>query len=326
VTTDEFGTFSYYAADDYYREDTWFGGKLRFKEIVAIGTGGTPGGDLSLRTNLAATNGASLVSFTHAGTNSKGTVGGKLKTSINPYDYPFNCTGDGSADDTVKFQQAVDFVTSSAISRSLHIPGELKFKLTAPIVPSRPLRIAGEGVEEFSGTPNGSAPTHGSWLYLAHTGIGINCDFSASQTMTGLILEGIGTYRAQPAPGASWAPTDHAYDVNLVSVAGLIDMVMLNPTRGLNIDKGHYARVDIRKLHGQAFKNLLKIDHFYDLADIGHVRQWGFWADDANVHAYTEANLDTIYLLRCDDPQIGNLFSIRHRAGIAYWPECRSRS
>jgi hypothetical protein len=316
VTTDEFGTFSYYAPDDYYREDTWFGGKLRFKEIVAIGTGGTPGGDLSLRTNLGATNGADLVNFTHSATNAKGTVGGKLKTSINPYDYPFNCTGDGTADDTAKFQQAVNFVTSSPISRSLVIPGDLQFKLTAPIVPTRPLRIVGEGVEEFSTAPTGVKPTHGSWLYLAHTGVGILADFSANTTMTGFILEGIGTYRDQPTPGASWAPNDHDYDVSLISCAGLIDMVMLNPTRGLNIDKGHYARVDIRKLHGQAFKNLLKVDHFYDVADLAHIRQWSFWADNTNVHAYTEANLDTVYLLRVDDPQIGNLFSIRHRSAL----------
>lgn len=38
VQTDEFGTFTYYAEDGYYREDIWYGGKLRYRQAgVAIG-------------------------------------------------------------------------------------------------------------------------------------------------------------------------------------------------------------------------------------------------------------------------------------------------
>lgn len=39
VSTDEFGFYSYYAADNYYREDTYYGGKLRYKELVGVGVG-----------------------------------------------------------------------------------------------------------------------------------------------------------------------------------------------------------------------------------------------------------------------------------------------
>jgi hypothetical protein len=38
VTADEFGFYTYYAPDAIYREDTWYGGKLRYKEIVLVGS------------------------------------------------------------------------------------------------------------------------------------------------------------------------------------------------------------------------------------------------------------------------------------------------
>jgi hypothetical protein len=58
VKTDEFGVYTYYADENYYREDTYYGGKLRYKEIYALGN---PGADLSLRSELASNNGAGLV-------------------------------------------------------------------------------------------------------------------------------------------------------------------------------------------------------------------------------------------------------------------------
>ncbi|HEV2124929.1 MAG TPA: hypothetical protein VGW38_19445, partial [Chloroflexota bacterium] len=38
VITDELGVYVYHAADAYYREDTYFGGKLRYKELIGVGT------------------------------------------------------------------------------------------------------------------------------------------------------------------------------------------------------------------------------------------------------------------------------------------------
>lgn len=75
VRTDEFGIYTYHAVDNYYREDTYYAGKLRYREIVAIGNGGTPGADLTLRSDLAATNGWQL-------------VGGALSSLVKSADFP----------------------------------------------------------------------------------------------------------------------------------------------------------------------------------------------------------------------------------------------
>lgn len=38
LPTDEFGMYSYWADEGIYREDTWYGGRLRFREMVGIGS------------------------------------------------------------------------------------------------------------------------------------------------------------------------------------------------------------------------------------------------------------------------------------------------
>lgn len=57
ITTDEFGSYSYYAADAVYREDIWFGGKLRSRSDVIVGEppefAGPPGSHAGTRSALA---------------------------------------------------------------------------------------------------------------------------------------------------------------------------------------------------------------------------------------------------------------------------------
>jgi hypothetical protein len=74
VSTDEFGVYSYYADEEVYREDTWYGGKLRFREVVMVGS---PGADLALRGELAQASGESLI----------GGIGGLLSETPRPLSY-----------------------------------------------------------------------------------------------------------------------------------------------------------------------------------------------------------------------------------------------
>ena len=59
VETDQFGAYSYYVAAGYYREDTYYSAKLRYKEIVGIGAP-----VLSGTQTLIATSRAALAGFT----------------------------------------------------------------------------------------------------------------------------------------------------------------------------------------------------------------------------------------------------------------------
>jgi len=66
VTTDEFGIYTYYADEGVYREDTWFAGKLRFRQADVIL--GNPVGDLALRSDLAQPTGPALVGLGNGST------------------------------------------------------------------------------------------------------------------------------------------------------------------------------------------------------------------------------------------------------------------
>jgi hypothetical protein len=297
----------------------------RANMFLAFDAAGNPlastgtGTDSGLRSDLAAASGAGLVGFSDAGTYAHGTVGAKLVGLINPLDAPFNCAGDGVTDDTAGFQAAVNFVASSPISRTLYLPAKV-FKLTATITCAKSIRIAGEGVEPFVNNPTGAGPGRGSWLHFAHTGKGLYFT-TASGTISGVQLEDFGTYRDQPAIAPGWAPTNHDYDIYLAAVSAELERLMLlNATKGIGCFagayNGSYARFSGRRIEGQFMQVGIHLDKQYDLAMIDDFRRWNFWADNSNVHSYTEANCDSLYMERVDNPMVANFFSIAHRAAI----------
>jgi hypothetical protein len=92
IVTDEFGGYSYQANVGYYREDIWFGGKLRYQQNnIAVGS---PGADLALRSDLAASTGALLVNWIASGTGAiLRTVLNKLRDTVSVDDYGADPTG-----------------------------------------------------------------------------------------------------------------------------------------------------------------------------------------------------------------------------------------
>lgn len=260
--------------------------------------------------------------FSHANDYVAGSIGGKLKQHVSPLDPPFDCVGNGLADDTVGFQAAVDFVANSPLTRTLWLPGNTVFKLTAPITSTKPLRICGEGFEPYNaGRPNGSSRGAGSWLYFAHTGKGLVFDNSAAPgpftTISGVQLEMFGTFRDQPVPAPGWEPYDHDFDLYFNGVSCELErLLLLNATRGIAQVRGGYGRFSARRVWGQFFKVGIFMDKQYDLPIIDHFRAWPFWSDDFETREYMYNNLDALYLLKVDNPIITSFFSIFHRASI----------
>lgn len=237
-------------------------------------------------------------------------VQSKLREIVSVKD--FGAVGDGVTNDTTAIQNAINSVSNVGGSYTLYFP-EGTYKLTAPLNITTALRIVGDGCSPY--VTNTGNRGGGSWLYFAHTGRGISVD--GTGMLSGIVFEQFGTFRDQPTPAPAWSPNAHDYDIWVDNADVTIDEVtLLNPTKGFKLVNTQAGRLTIKRLRGQPLQIGLDIDECYDLPQIANVHFWPYWQDNANVHAYTMANLDAIYLRRVDNPQITNAFTIFARAGV----------
>lgn len=151
LNTDQFGNYAYYALVGYYREDTWYAGKLRFRENnIALGS---PGADLALRSDLAATGGAGLLGFLQAGTGAVArTLQSKARDRLHVAD--FGAVGDGTTDDKAAIQKAID--QAGARGGGDVYMDALTYKVLSTVDIKYPrVRLIGTGAETVhdSGTP-----------------------------------------------------------------------------------------------------------------------------------------------------------------------------
>lgn len=238
-----------------------------------------------------------------------------LQTVVNPFDWGY--VGDGSAGDTAKLHDIIQTrVVNSLITRSVFFPAEV-MPIVAPLTFDKPLHIRGEGFEAYKGMLNTGLDVHGKGSFLKPTHLGQAIQFTATVPMSGIQLEDFCIWRPQPLPAPGWAPTDYDYDIYIQSGEALLKNIgFLSSTRGFKTDFGNYGKITMEGCHGQFFKNAVYLDKQYDVPMINGFRAWSYAFDDANIIAFQRANLDTFTLLRCDNPQLLQVFSIAHRAGI----------
>jgi len=217
------------------------------------------------------------------------------------------------ADDTTAFQKVVNYVTANKARVFFIELSDCTLRLTAPITVTGSLRIVGQGVAPYDGvigTPGG-----GSWLLFDHAGVGINV--AAGRVISGVMFEKFGTRRNQPDPAPGWAPASYDFDFVVTNAdASFVDVMLLNPTKGIKHDKGNAGRLTVERLRGQPLQVGIEVSESYDTFRANNVHFWPFWRDDKNVHAYTRGNLDAFRLYRVDNPMLSNVFTIFARAGI----------
>lgn len=277
-------------------------------------TSGTISGASVAATTLSATVANPSINYQSPATGSvPRSYQSKLGDTVSVLDFA-GCDPTGVADSTTCLQNAINATQGSA--NALFIPSGL-YKTSAPLTINAPLEIDGV-YSTWQGTAGSisASSVKGTVLYFAHLGQGIVINGSVG----GVTLNNFGTLRNQPTPTAAWTPIAADYDIYGTSGQNINinNIELINPTNGIQFNSMGGGKANIYNLRMQAFKVGIYMDAIYDTAQISRVHQWPFWSNDSFTAAYTEANLDTIYFLRVDNPFLSDIFSIFARSGMRF--------
>ena len=218
----------------------------------------------------------------------------------------FGAVGDGVADDTAAIQAAINFASANDLGAEVFFQ-QGTYRTTSVINITGAVTIRGvySRALKLNTTPKGG----GTWFYLDHTGKGFSMITPGGSVVGDIYFSNIGTYRNQPTPASGWVPNPHDYDFWLQGAQDVTfdDVILLNATKGISSTSSG-GRLNFYKLRGQVFEKGIYLDGVYDVCRFDQIHFWPFWSQNANVVAYTKANLNAISLLRCDNPMLSNIF------------------
>lgn len=227
---------------------------------------------------------------------------------------PYRATCNGTADDTISIQKAIDAAQSTGIT--IYIPKTANgCRVTGALKITSSVKITGAGTMPYRGAPRGeSSRGPGSWIYFDHTGAGFLISSGLGNPISGVLITDIGTRRNQPSPGSGsgvFAPCECDYDFKIEDADVELDNVTaLNPTRLAYVDNMSVVRLILNNLRSQPFKEGINIHRAYEVVRMNGVSFWPYWADLQNVNNYTVDNRKSLWFFRVDNPQISNFFSI----------------
>ncbi|MDR6842195.1 hypothetical protein [Pseudoxanthomonas sacheonensis] len=282
--------------------------------------------DDTLRGDLAngsdSEKGAALVAFklTDVGALAR-TVADKLNDTLCVLDFIPSTqhaailAGTSTYDATADVQAAIN--AAIAARRKLYAPGH--YRLTAKVNVTGALTLYGDGNEMQVGWL-GDVQTRGkgSWFFLDHTGVGFFINDSVHRT--GVIFDGIGTYRTQPATtDGSFTPIAHGWDIEAKNCDLLLrDISLYNPTKGLLCWGG--TRLSIERLRGEPLSVGIEINDAGDTCRIRDVHFWPFFSNSPSVRTQLRANAKAIVLRDVDNPDLCGIFTLGYADGVVCEP------
>ncbi|MDN7481932.1 hypothetical protein QZM38_13965 [Burkholderia orbicola] len=282
--------------------------------VTALGTG--TGGVGTYTVSIAQTVSNVTIAADNGGTYTVGLDGARWKLQIihsvtlAQFGAIGNSTGKNGtgADDSWPILAAVNWSQANGVD--LFIPPGKIYRVTQPLTYLAPATL--RGITANPANPGGTALGGGSWLYVNHTGKGIQ-SLATNGSYKGLTLSGFGIVRDQPAIGPGWTPNNNDFDFysNQIDDITIEDVLFLNPTQGIYINQTNNGRANFYKLRMQPMKVGIQVDGMYDVMRMENIQFWSFWSiNDTNVPNYTRANMDCIRLYRVDNPILSNIFGI----------------
>jgi hypothetical protein len=233
-------------------------------------------------------------------------MAGGTSPFVNVADY--GAKGDGTSDDTEALQAAIAAAAPSATNpsgNSVFLPaGNYLVTSSLSLPPAVNLLGAGWNI------PGAGGPLLGSWVFVE-----AGASFSPLEMAgNGAAVRNLGfnvVNQSTKGPPASAAAMVHIAANNAL----VEDICLYNPYAGIFLDGG--AQVSIRRVFGQPLSYGIKVDRSLDTNYIDTLHFWPYWQPAASAAgAFQLANGNALELLRCDNPQISNVFAYNYAAGL----------
>lgn len=216
----------------------------------------------------------------------------------------------GATPNAVETQEAID--DAADLGYTILRPAGI-VQLEAPITWPEASHMKGPG------KPAGSYSNKYAFWHINHTGIGFkNDDNVGSRSM-----EGIGFYRTQPTPGASYTPTAHDFDVEIEGGqdTSLINCHFHNSTKAINVvgkvtGAINCGRLLLQNITGQPLTEGIRMTHCTDVDRLDNIHFWVYWSSHSGVVTYTRASGSGFIFGRSDNAQFGRLFSWGYQRGL----------
>jgi len=231
----------------------------------------------------------------------------KLMINVKSY----GAVGDGAADDTTAFQNALN-AASAAGGGIVWVPTGTYKILTHLTIPSH---VTLEGV--FRAPPGNWSGPVGSTL-LAYEGAG-NENGTPFITMSDeSTIKGIAIFYPEQS-NTSVVPYPWCIQGKNNNCT-VMDVLLVNPWQGLDFGTQACGRHLIERVYGQPIKTGLYIDQVLDVGRVRDVHFWPFWQSSGAAAEYTAANGTAFHIRRADWEFIDGCFAISYNIGFRFSP------
>jgi hypothetical protein len=221
----------------------------------------------------------------------------------------YGATGDGQTDDAPAISTAIAAAgpSSAPTGNTVFFPAGRYVVRSGLAVPPG-VTLQGTGWN----TPGAQVNTFaGSWIFVA-----------AGATFSPVTIAGSGGSVRNlafnvPDQNTAGAPAPAQPMLHIVANNALVEDVLLyNPYVGIYLDGA--AQASIRRIFGQPVQYGIVIDRSHDTNYIDGVHFWPYWQPGKLAPAsYQLASGVAIYLLRCDNPFLSNIFAFNYNKGLS---------
>lgn len=217
----------------------------------------------------------------------------------------FGATGDGKADDTHAFQDAID--AASRGGGVVFVPaGQFLIKSHLIVKPNVVLK----GIFE---APTARTQRSGSTLLAVEDSGGLNGEpfltLQANATLKGLTIFYPEQSRTEPKP-YPWTVRGSGDNCSIV------DVLLVNPYAAVDFGTQPAGRHFINGLYAQALYRGIFVDRCFDVGRISNVHLWPFW--DESLLKWTEQNGEAFVIGRTDWEYMSNCFCIGYKVGYHF--------